>query len=551
MILNISTKYNLQHQLNNQTMQLKVLFLFLSLCFGTNLMASESLTIREAINKATRQQTLTQRIAKVYLAINNNLYEPKLYQERDAAIELFQSQLDELKLYTPTDKTKAALKHVQLLWKEYKAVADWSINKEGAVKLLQICDEILFASNLLFMSYQEYAQELNKGTFSNTETIDIIHLIETTGTQRMLTQRIMLFYLATKQDIDAVHSQEKLTTEIERYKNTLKQLESADLHSQDIRTELKVIQQDWKQLNILLTHLDNDLEQVNEMMSLADNISEEADHISLLYEALGTKLTISKAINVASYQNMLTQRIAKAYVALAYGYAPAKYKREITESIDLFEEHMLSMSRSAGATEDFKATVGVVKTMWKNYRKLVTSWDKVDELSVIKVLEKGHVMMATCDRVALEVEVLAKTIPEYKAFFVKENGEATNTQENIAHQMHLAGLQRVYSQRIAIYYVMNALKIDAHLSSQRMQSTISSYKKNMQDMLTSPINSPKINAELQKVKISWNAIEKRCASPKEDDITPIMDLCFNLFTELDQLNKTYEQEIDKSFMQQK
>lgn len=532
-------------------MQFRVLILLLSLCFGGELMALEGLTIREAINKATRQQTLTQRIAKVYLALNNNLYEPTFYQERDAAIELFQSQLDELKLYTPTDKIKASLKHVQLLWKEYKAVANWSINEKGAIKLLQLCDEILYASNLLFISYEEYAQELSEGALNNTETLSIIKLIKATGTQRMLTQRIMLFYLATKQGIDPINAKRKLTFAVDEYKSTLEQLKTAEFYSQGIRTELALIQQNWTDLNTLLNHLGNDVDQINEMMSLADNISQKADQISLLYEALGTKLTISKAINVASYQNMLTQRIAKSYVALAYGYAPAKHKHEILESVDLFEEHMLSMIRASGATEDFRATVGVVKTMWKNYRKLVTTWEKVDELSVIKVLEKGHVMMATCDRVAQEIEVLAKTIPEYKAFFVKENGEATNTQENIAHQMHLAGLQRVYSQRIAVYFIMNALKIDAHLSSQRMQNTISSYNKNMQAMLTSSVNNTQMSTELRQVKNSWDAIEKYCAAPKKEDIPVLMELCLNLFTELDQLNNTYEQNIDNLFMAKK
>ena len=532
-------------------MQLRILILLLSLCFGGELMALEGLTIREAVNKATRQQALTQRIAKVYLALNNNLYEPKFYQERDAAIELFQSQLDELKMYTPTDKIKASIKHVQGIWKEYKAVADWSINEEGAVKLLRLCDEILYASNLLSLSYQEYAKELSEGTFNNTETLNIIDLIQAAGTQRTLTQRIMLFYLATKQDIDAVVAKRKLNIGIEDYKNTLEQLKTADFHSQDIRSELKLIQENWTTLNTLLNSMDNDVDQVNQMMSLADDISQKADKMSLLYEALGVKLTISKAINIASYQNMLTQRIAKAYVAVAYGYTPAKHKREILESVDLFEEHMLSMIRSSGATEDFKATVGVVKTMWKNYRKLVTTWENIDEISVVKVLEKGHVMMATCDRVAQEVEVLAKTIPEYKAFFVKENGEATNTQENIAHQMHLAGLQRVYSQRIAIYFVMNALEIDGHLSTQRMRNTIRSYNKNMQAMLTSPVNTAQINAELKQAQTSWATIEKYCTTPKKEDIPVLMELCVNLFTELDQLNNTYEQNIDNVFMEQK
>lgn len=532
-------------------MQLRILILLLSLCFGGELMALEGITIREAINKAARQQTLTQRIAKVYLALNNNLYEPKFYQERDAAIELFQNQLDELKWYTPTDKIKASLKHVQTLWKEYKAVADWSINKEGAVKLLGLCDEILDASNALFISYEEYAQELSQGNFSNTETLNIIKLIQATGTQRMLTQRIMLFYLAAKQNIDAAAAKRKLNKSIEEYESALEQLETTDFNSQDIRKELEIIQQNWKNLNTSLNNLDNNVDQVNKMMSLADNISQKADQISILYEALGVKLTISKAINVASYQNMLTQRIAKSYVAIAYGYAPAKHKREILTSIDLFEEHMLSMISSSRATEDFKAAVGVVKTMWKNYRTLVTTWDKIDEISVIKVLERGHIMMATCDRVAQEVEVFAKTIPDYKAFFVKENGEATNSQENIAHQMHLAGLQRVYSQRIAIYFVMNALEIDARLSKQRMKSTIDGYNKNMQAMLSSPVNSTQINDELKKVQDSWNAIEKYCAVPDKEAIPTVLELCTNLFVELDQLNNTYEQQIDKVFMQQK
>lgn len=532
-------------------MQFRIFILLTLLFFGGQLYALEDLTIREAINKAARQQTLTQRIAKVYLALNNNLYEPKFYQERDAAIELFQSQLDELKWYTPTDKIKASLKHVQTLWKEYKAVADWSINKEGAVKLLQLCDEILYASNLLFISYEEYAQQLSEGTFNNTETLNIIKLIQATGTQRMLTQRIMLFYLAAKQNIDASASKRKLNKATEEYKTTLKQLEEATFHSQDIRVELKEIRQDWNTLNTLLNHMENDVEQVNEMMVLADNISQTADKISILYEALGIKLTISKAINVASYQNMLTQRIAKAYVAIAYGYAPAKYKREILTSIDLFEEHMLSMIRSSGATEDFKATVGVVKTMWKNYRRLVTTWDKIDEISVVKVLEKGHVMMATCDQVAQEIETLAKTIPDYKAFFVKENGEPTDKQENIAHQMHLAGLQRVYSQRVAIYFVMNALEIDANISSQRLKNTVDNYNKNMQSMLSSPVNSSQINQELKQVQASWSKVEKHCTAIKEVDIPVVLELCAQLFNKLDQLNKTYEQHIDKLFMQQK
>lgn len=530
-------------------MYFRILILCLPFIISGKLLASENITIREAINQAVRQQALTQRIAKVYLALNNNLYEPKFYQERDAAIELFQNQIDQLKWYTPTEKSKTALKNVRSLWKDYKAVADWSINETGALQLLKSCDEILMASHYLFLSYEEYARAFHQEYFNTYDMLTIIELMKATGLQRMLTQRIMLFYLATKQGIDPINSQRKLNRAIEDYQYTLTELENAEINSQAIKEVIQSIQKDWATLSKLLNNLKNDAEQVNEMLLLTDKLSEKADHISILYEDLGVKLSISKTINISSYQNMLTQRIAKSYVAIAYGYSASKHKREILASIDLFEEHMKSIARSASSTDDLKNAVGVVKTMWKNYRKLVTSWNKVDEISVIKVLEKGHVMMATCDQVALEIERYAQTIPEYKAFFVKEDGQLVDKKENIAHQMHLAGLQRVYSQRICIYFIMNALGIDPHLSQQRMQNTINAYKENYTLMSSSSINTDAINRKLEATKKQWSTIEHYCSTPKKVDISTVLETCSELFLRLDQLNSLYEKHMDTLFMQ--
>ncbi|BDS13544.1 type IV pili methyl-accepting chemotaxis transducer N-terminal domain-containing protein [Aureispira anguillae] len=530
-------------------MYLRILILFLSLITSSKLFAAEGLTIREAINKTVRQQALTQRIAKVYLALNNNLYEPKFYQERDAAIELFQSQLDELKMYTPTDKIKAALKHVRVLWKDYKAVADWSINEEGAIKLLKLCDEMLFASHQLFLSYEEYAREIHKEYFSTDEMLTIIELMKSTGLQRMLTQRVILFHLAVKQDIDAVSSQHKLDHAIENYQKTLSSLENAEINSHPIKKQLVEMKKDWSELFGFLGNFKNNAEQIDQMMHLADGLSQNADQISTLYEDLGVKLSISKSINVSAYQNMLTQRIAKSYVAMTYGYSIAKHKRELLACIDLFEEQMKSMTRSSNATEDLKAAVGVVKTMWKNYRNLVTTWNKMDELTVMKVLEKGHVMMAACDQVAQEIERYAQTIPDYKAFFVNEDGELINKKENIAHQMRLAGMQRAYAQRIAIYFIMNSLSIDMHLSKQRMQNTITDYKANFKMMSSSSINTPEINTELKVSQRKWDKIEQYCHSTQKEDITNVLELCSTLFTQLDRLNTLYEKHMDTLFME--
>jgi hypothetical protein len=526
-------------------LQQLLFFVLLSLTFSPSTYATDGLTIREAINKSARQEALSQRIAKVYLALNNNKLEPKFYQERDAAIELFQNQLDELKWYAPTDKIKTSIKEVRKIWKEYKAIADWAINNEGCETLLKMSNVMLLTSHGLLLAYEDYAKELDKKQF-NGAMFTIIKLMEETGKQRMLTQRIMLYYLAVNQGIEANPTKRKLSAAIKNYAETLTIIETAGVNSQLINAEVRTMKEDWAILNNLLQSFNNDDAGIKKMMTLADKLSTNADRIALLYEDLGIKLSISKSINVAAYQNMLTQRIAKSYVAITYGYSIAKYKRELLTCIDLFEEQMKSMTRSA-STEDIKRAVGVVKIMWKNYRKLAVSWENMDELSVGKVLEKGHIMMASCDRVAQEIEVYAQTIPEYKAFFVKENGDAVDEKNNIAHQIRLAGLQRMYSQRIVIYFTMNALQVDARLSDERMKNCISKYNENFEQMISSEINNPDIVQSLNEVQNEWKIIEGHCSNLKKDDVAIVLGQSSTLFEKLDALNQLYEKHMDSLF----
>ncbi|MFK7799053.1 MAG: type IV pili methyl-accepting chemotaxis transducer N-terminal domain-containing protein [Aureispira sp.] len=527
-----------------------LLTLLLLSSFQLQAVDDKDLSIRQAINMAVRQQALTQRIAKVYLALNDNPYEPKFYQERDAAIEQFQSQLDQLKWYTPTNSTKQDIQRMKELWKAYKAVANWSINDEGATKLLALSEQILENSNDLFQSYLAYAHTLHMESLATPEMQDMILLMKNAGIQRMLTQRIMLYYLAAKQQIESNVSNRKLSESIAQYQASLDYSMNSTLNSTSIKQKLKIMSSNWKQLSIELGSFGKDKSQIKNMMDLADGLFTNADDIALLYEELGSKLSISNAINTSSYQNMLIQRIAKSYVASSQGHAYTnKYRRELMSSIDLFEEQMLSMTRSANATESFKEAVGVVKTMWKNYRKLVTQWDNIDELSIIKVLERAHIMMATCDQVSQEIQNYAKTIPDYKEFFVQDNGLPVPAQSNIAHQLHLAGLQRAYTQRLAIYCMMNALNLDAQLSQSRMQDIIGKYQTNNQVLLDSPLQSKAIKKTLNAAQKQWKTLETYLTNPKQENIEEMLEVSSQLFGTLDILNKGYEEYMDQLFME--
>lgn len=531
-------------------MRLGLLLLCCGLLLSTTLRAGdEDISIRKALNISIRQQALTQRIAKIYLALNHNLYEPTYYQDRDAAIAQFQEQLDEIKHYAPTSSVEHDLEQVNKIWREYKAIADWSINEQGAEKLLEMCDPMLDASNQLFRSYQAYNRTMYLRHFRETDVLTMIQLIKNTGLQRMLTQRIMLYYLAAKQDINADVSKKKLAEAVEQYQASLKYVSQSPMNSRLINEKLEAAFDHWTAFSNLLKSYDNSQEQVDQMIRTADKLYDIADEVSLLYEDLGHKLSLGNAINIAADQNMLTQKIAKSYVAMAYGQNTTKHRRELLNSIDLFEEQMLSMRRSSEDNEEFKDAVNVVQTMWKNYRKLVTNWENMDDITVVKVLERANIMMATCDNVGVAIEKYAQGIPDYRAFFEDAQGNAIDPSENIAHQMRIAGAQRAYSQRIAIYFMMNALNIDTQLSKSRFDDILGNYRANAQALNESPIQDKDIKAQLKKADKQWAVLEQHLAAPNKDKIEMLLDESAALLATLDDLNEAYEGYMDEMFRQ--
>jgi hypothetical protein len=506
----------------------------------------ENLTIKEALDMAMRQQTLSQRIAKVYFALNNNLYEPKFYKERDQAIETFDKQLEILKYYAPTDRIKQAIRNVRELWVPYKKVANWSINEKGALQLLEQCDNMLRASNYLVSAYEEYAQELGE-LYKNSELSDIIKLIKETGNQRMLTQRIMLFYLAAKQDIEKNTSIKRLTSTSQEYNTVISKIANAKLNSPKIQKEIKEMQKYWSGLSNYILYFDKKAAYVNSMLLLSDELTKKADKLALMYQDLGQKLSISKTLNVLAYQNMLTQRIAKSYVAMTYKYAVPKHKRELLASIDLFEEQINSLQRSA-PTEETKEAIQVVNLMWKNYRKLALDWQEMGDINVGKLLERSHIIMASCDRVALTIENYAQTIPEYKAFYEK-NGREIDAQNNIAQQVYTAGTQRVYSQRIVVYFIMDALKKDTQLSKERFNECVQKYQAGYELLSASSISTSAINQVLHTSQKEWNTIIEASKNDPEKAILAILDHSDTLFSKLDKLNNLYEKLMDKLIVQ--
>lgn len=525
----------------------KIIFI-ISLCFFSQIALVQAndfhLSIQKALELSANQQVQSQKLAKVYLALCNNIMEPTFYQERDLAIETFDEQLHQLSLFTPTDNIKAQIKQVRTIWQAYKKIAGWSIKKDAASKLLKQSTSILQATKALHAAYVEYEKEQTTA-IENSDLITINQYIKQNNNQLILIQRIMLYYLAEKQGIDATASGHHLNDAQKAFSRILGILEKSKVTSKSIQANLAFIRENWLEINQHLIFVDKDQSYVDDMLNRSKLISTTIKKISENYQKLGVKLNISYTLNESTNQSMHIQKIAKAYVASINDHISYKYKKAVIEHVDDFEKKMNSMLLTA-QNDDIKEAIRVVKTLWKNYKNLVSDFDSMDELKAIKVLEQSHVIMAACDRVSEKIERHALQIPAYKILNEKD-GHPVDASLNIALQMRTSANLRTYSQRLALYFMMTALDLDRTLSEKRLKTTLSDFEHSHALLSNSRLNSPAMRVLLESCLTEWNWIQEASKNPQIEEIDQMLEHSSFLAKKLSKLTNLYEHKMNHFF----
>ena len=251
------------------------------------------------INLSGKQRMLTQKMTKEALLISLDI-DPDINKSNlKASTDLFEKTLKGLKVgdetlgLTKTDN-KGILKQldeVSTLWKDIKAnietIMTTGENKEALENLTTKNLPLLAAMN---KAVGMYAQ--NSGADLN----DLANVINLSGKQRMLTQKMTKEFLLSASDINKSDNQEKLKSTTQLFDKTLKGLVSGDKElglpetkDKAILKQLAIVKTLWDEYQPIVESADTSKESLEKIAELNLPLLAEMNKAVKMYEEQSDK----------------------------------------------------------------------------------------------------------------------------------------------------------------------------------------------------------------------------------------------------------------------
>ncbi len=226
-----------------------------------------------AVNVAGRQRMLSQRIVKAYCELGLDVLPERADQQLKESVGLFEEQLAYLRRQDFNPNTRIVLDQVVNIWTQFKPLALGTVTRDGAGRMQALSEDLLYASERVVALLE--ASEGSRVAF----------LVNLSGRQRMLSQRLAKLYMLYSWGFDSRQLDIQMKVAKEEFSDALKTLVNDPKNTDDIRRELDAVTVQWRWFELAL-----DLKATDSYRLIVSDASEwilnNMDAITHLYEGL-------------------------------------------------------------------------------------------------------------------------------------------------------------------------------------------------------------------------------------------------------------------------
>lgn len=222
------------------------------------------------VNTAGMQRMLSQRIAKDYLFLGGQIRAGKATRQMNGSVALLVNNHDVLKKSVTDAKVRELLDEIDPLLEKMVKISKAPYVKFNGATMLELGETLLELNQAVVMELEGKQAE---------KTVAAVNIA---GRQRMLSQRISMFYAAHQAGFKSDATMAEIKRAVEEFESAHASLEGNSLNSEKINRELKGVENLWKTIRHYFTD-DSEVGYPVTIFVTTDDIMKRMNAITLMY----------------------------------------------------------------------------------------------------------------------------------------------------------------------------------------------------------------------------------------------------------------------------